>query len=72
MDWIVIGAIVLAGWAMLSVLSGQRMSQAQRLAIALAHAAAEQARLARENEIPVAAASEGPLTASTAALNRKR
>jgi hypothetical protein len=58
MDWILIGAIVIAGWAMLSVLSGERMGKAQRIAIALAQQAAEQAK-AKEGEIPIARVNEG-------------
>ena len=56
MDWILIGAIVIAGWSMLSVLSGERLGQAQRAAILLASAAAEQAANAPK-EIPIARSS---------------
>ncbi len=49
MDWIVIGAIVVCGWAMLSVLSGQRFGQAQQIALALA----ERAKAAKEAEEPI-------------------
>ncbi len=56
MDWIVIAAMVIAGWAVLSVLSGERMKRAQQLAIALSKLAADQAK-EKENEIPIAMAS---------------
>jgi hypothetical protein len=70
MDWILIGAIVVAGWAMLSVLSGERLGQAQRAAILLAHAAAEQVA-AKDNEIPIARSNEAALVGSPAAFKRK-
>jgi len=72
MDWVLIGTIVVAGWAMLSVLSGERLGQAQNMAIALANAAAEQAKAAREGDIPIAVSNEAALTGSPAAFNRKR
>ena len=72
MDWIVVGTTVFAGWIMLSVLSGERLTQAQRLAIRLANAAAEQARLARENERLATASNEPILAESPPPLNRTR
>ena len=58
MDWILIGSIVVAGWAMLSVLSGERMRKSQQAAVQLAAAVVEQAKA---NEIPIARSSEGPI-----------
>jgi len=69
MDWIVIGAIVILGWVMLSVLSGERMRQAQHVAIALANAAVEQTRPAKAGDIPIATASVAP---PPLGANRKR
>ena len=57
MDWIIIAAMVIAGWSMLSVLSGERMNKAQQIAAALAKLAAERAK-EKENEIPIAMASD--------------
>jgi hypothetical protein len=71
MDWMIIGAAVIAGWAMLSVLSGERLTRSQLLEIAQAQVkAAEQARLAAE--IPIALSNEAALVGSPAAFNRKR
>jgi len=72
MDWILIGAIVIAGWVMLSVLSSERLGQAQRLAITMAYSAAEQAKTASEKEIPIAKSNEAALVGSHAAFNTKR
>jgi hypothetical protein len=49
MDWIVIGAIVTGGWVMLSVLSGERFGQAQKIALTLA----ARAKAAQESQEPV-------------------
>ena len=38
MDWIIIAAVVIAGWAMLSVLSGERASKQNQLTVDLAQA----------------------------------
>ncbi len=45
MDWMIVTATVIAGWAMLSVLSGERMNRAKQIADAIkaAKAAAEHA-----------------------------
>ncbi len=65
MDWILIGAIVVAAWVMLSVLSSDRLGKAQQIAVALAKAAAtaEQAK-PREGEIPIARSAGGPVAGS--------
>jgi hypothetical protein len=44
MDWMIVAAAVIGGWAMLSVLSGERMVRARQVsdALAAAKAAAEQ------------------------------
>jgi len=60
MDWILIGSIVIAGWVMLSVFSGERLRKAQQAALQLAAKAAEQAAV-KDSEIPIARASEGPV-----------
>lgn len=45
MDWMIVAAIVIAGWAMLSVLTGERSNRAKQIAdaIAAARAAAQEA-----------------------------
>jgi hypothetical protein len=58
MDWVLIGAIFIAGWAMLTVLSCERLGKAQQIAVILA---ATEGAKAKENEIPIARASEGPI-----------
>ena len=60
MDWIVIASMVVAGWAVLSVLSGERMNRAQQIAMALAKLAADQAK-ERESQIPIAMSSDAVL-----------
>jgi hypothetical protein len=69
MDWIIIGATLIAGWAMLSVFSGERLSRSQLIETAKAKSA-EQARQA--SEIPIAVSNEAALVGSPAAFNRKR
>jgi hypothetical protein len=70
MDWILIGAIAVAGWAMLSVLTSERLGQAQRVAIMLANAAADKAAAA-DKEIPIARSNDAALAGSPAAFNKK-
>ena len=70
MDWILIAAIVLAGWVILSVLTGERLGQAQRAAILLASAAAQQAAAA-DKQIPIARSIQGTSGGSAAAFNKK-
>ncbi len=36
MDWLIFGAIAVACWAMLSVLSGERLNRSQQIAAAIA------------------------------------
>ena len=66
MDWIVIGAVMVAGWTTLSVLSGERISQSQRLSVLLAQAA-EKAKLAGEDDVPIARANDAALIGSPCA-----
>jgi hypothetical protein len=70
MDWMIIGAAFIAGWAMLSVFSSERMSRSQQIQLALAKAATEQAR--QSTEVPIALSNEAALVGSPAAFNRKR
>ena len=68
MDWLMIGGIAVAGWSMLSVLSGERMRRSQQIIALRASAAAPKAG----DEIPIAVSNEAALVGSAAAFNRKR
>jgi hypothetical protein len=66
MDYLILAGVVVAGWAMLAVLSGERMNRAQRMAVV----AAEQARVA--SAVPIATSNDAALAGSPAAFNQKR
>jgi hypothetical protein len=68
MDWMIIGAAVIGGWAMLSVFSSERIARAQLVAIARSKAAERD----RDAEVPIALSNEGALHGSASAFNRKR
>ncbi len=64
MDWFIISGVVVAGWAILAVLSAERHGRYQQLASAMA----ERAKAA--SEVPVASAAS--VWGSTAVFNKTR
>jgi hypothetical protein len=74
MDWILIGTILIGSWAMLAVVSAERMDRAKRLAVAMANTAVQEAAAAKEREIPIAKATDVTPNSppAPAASNRKR
>lgn len=66
MDYLILAGVVVAAWAILLALSGERMSRAQRMAVTTA----EEVRAA--SVVPVATSNDAALAGSHAVFNQKR
>ena len=67
MDWFMLTAMVIAGWAVLSVFAGERMVRQQQVAATAAAAAAAAAANAKQANPPGKPAAEAPAAPRLAA-----